>query len=51
MADRKLQIRKKRAAEVISLLKDEYPQVKCALIYSKTHELLFDTRISAQCTD
>ncbi len=51
MADRKLQIRKKRAAEVISLLKDEYPQVKCALIYSQPHELLIATRLSAQCTD
>lgn len=51
MADRKLQIRKKRAAEVISLLKEEYPQVKCALIYSQPHELLIATRLSAQCTD
>lgn len=51
MADRKLQIRKKRAAEVISLLKEEYPEVKCALIYSQPHELLIATRLSAQCTD
>lgn len=51
MADRKTTIRKKRAAEVISLLKEEYPEVKCALIYSQPHELLIATRLSAQCTD
>ena len=51
MADRKLQVRKKRAAEVISLLRVEYPDVKCALIYTQPHELLIATRLSAQCTD
>lgn len=51
MADRKITIKKKRAAEVISLLKEEYPEVKCALIYSQPHELLIATRLSAQCTD
>lgn len=51
MADRKLQVRKKRAAEVISLLRGEYPDVKCALIYTQPHELLIATRLSAQCTD
>lgn len=43
--------KKKLAAEVISLLKEEYPDVKCALIYTKPHELLIATRLSAQCTD
>lgn len=43
--------KKKLAAEVISLLKQEYPQVKCALNYTKPHELLIATRLSAQCTD
>ncbi len=43
--------RKKLAAEVIRLLKQEYPEVKCALIYEKPHELLIATRLSAQCTD
>ena len=43
--------KKKLAAEVISLLKEEYPDVKCALIYEKPHELLIATRLSAQCTD
>ena len=42
---------KKLAAEVISRLKSEYPEVKCALIYEKPHELLIATRLSAQCTD
>lgn len=43
--------KKQLAAEVISRLKDEYPEVKCALVYSKPHELLIATRLSAQCTD
>lgn len=43
--------KKKLAAEVIALLKEEYPDVKCALIYSQPHELLIATRLSAQCTD
>lgn len=43
--------KKKLAAEVISLLKEEYPDVKCALTYEKPHELLIATRLSAQCTD
>ena len=45
------QANKKRAAEVIELLRGEYPDVKCALIYEKPHELLIATRLSAQCTD
>ena len=43
--------KKKLAAEVIGLLKEEYPAVKCALTYEKPHELLIATRLSAQCTD
>ncbi len=43
--------RKKASAEIITLLKEEYPEVKCALIYSQPHELLIATRLSAQCTD
>lgn len=43
--------KKTRAAAVIDLLKREYPEVKCALVYSKPHELLIATRLSAQCTD
>ncbi len=43
--------RKKAAVEIIALLKEEYPEVKCALIYTQPHELLIATRLSAQCTD
>lgn len=43
--------KKELAAEVIARLKVEYPEVKCALIYEKPHELLIATRLSAQCTD
>lgn len=43
--------KKQLAAEVIVRLKTEYPQVKCALVYTKPHELLIATRLSAQCTD
>lgn len=43
--------KKNQAAEVIRRLKIEYPDVKCALIYEKPHELLIATRLSAQCTD
>lgn len=43
--------KKQLAAEVIVRLKAEYPQVKCALVYTKPHELLIATRLSAQCTD
>ncbi len=43
--------KKKKTLEIISLLKKEYPDVKCALVYTKPHELLIATRLSAQCTD
>ncbi len=43
--------KKQKALEIIAALKNEYPQVKCALTYQKPHELLIATRLSAQCTD
>lgn len=43
--------KKQKADIAISALKAEYPEVKCALNYSKPHELLIATRLSAQCTD
>lgn len=43
--------KKQRAKLLIDGLKKEYPEVKCALTYSKPHELLIATRLSAQCTD
>ena len=36
---------------IISALKKDYPIAKCSLDYKKPHELLFSTRLSAQCTD
>jgi len=47
--------RKSPAAErfpvVYRRLKKEYPDAKCALIFSNPHEMLFATILSAQCTD
>lgn len=43
--------KKQKAKKVIELLKLAYPDVHCALIYEKPHELLIATRLSAQCTD
>lgn len=43
--------KKKKTLRIISELKEEYPNVKCALAYEQPHELLIATRLSAQCTD
>ncbi len=43
--------KKERADEVTRILKDVYPEAMCALHYNKDYELLFATRLSAQCTD
>lgn len=43
--------KKERAGLVIEVLAECYPDVKCALVYKKPHELLIATRLSAQCTD
>lgn len=40
-----------RAQAAVELLEQEYPSAECALIYQKDYELLFATRLSAQCTD
>ncbi len=40
-----------RALAVVRLLKQAYPDAICALQYQKDYELLFATRLSAQCTD
>ncbi len=37
--------------EIISRLEDEYPFAECSLEYEKDYELLFATRLAAQCTD
>ena len=42
---------KKKIIEMINLLKECYPSPDCALNYEKDYELLFATRLAAQCTD
>jgi endonuclease III len=41
----------KRIAEILKLLKKEYPDARCSLDYSTPFELLIATILSAQCTD
>ena len=43
--------KKELAAKAVELLKKEYPDALCSLTYTKPHELLFATRLAAQCTD
>ena len=40
-----------RATEIVKQLKKSYPNAKCSLNYSSSHELLVATILSAQCTD
>jgi len=42
---------KVKITEMIQALKKCYPEPYCALNYSKDYELLFATRLAAQCTD
>ena len=41
----------KRIKDIIRLLEIDYPEAKCSLDYMKDYELLFATRLAAQCTD
>jgi len=41
----------KHAQKVLSLLKKEYPEVKCALNFISPFQLLIASILSAQCTD
>lgn len=43
--------KKQRASYITKRLAQTYPDAKCALLYTKDYELLFATRLSAQCTD
>jgi endonuclease-3 len=43
--------KKKRARQIIRLLKREYPGARCSLNHSNPLELLVATILSAQCTD
>jgi endonuclease-3 len=42
---------KKRARQVVELLKKEYANAECALVHDTPFELLIATILSAQCTD
>ncbi len=37
--------------DIISILKQQYPDAPCALHYGKDYELMIAVRLSAQCTD
>ena len=43
--------KKNRISQIISILKEEYPDSKCSLIYDNPFQLLVATVLSAQCTD
>ena len=51
MSRESLKSRKKRISEIISILKLEYPNSKCSLVYESPFQLLVATILSAQCTD
>ncbi len=40
-----------KVQEIISVLKQRYPDSMCALHYKKDYELMIAVRLSAQCTD
>ena len=48
---RKSPAQKERAARLLAALKARYPDAHCELDWSKPHELLIATILSAQCTD
>jgi endonuclease-3 len=48
---RKTAAQKARATELLALLKARYPDAHCELDWTKPHELLIATILSAQCTD
>lgn len=42
---------KERAAEIVNVLKNRYPEAVCSLDYDEPWKLLFSARLAAQCTD
>lgn len=42
---------KERAAEIVRVLKNRYPEAVCSLDYDEPWKLLFSARLAAQCTD
>ena len=51
MPQESLKLRKKRTIEILKILKMEYPDSKCSLIFESSFQLLVATILSAQCTD
>ena len=43
--------KKELASSVLSILKKEYPNSECSLVYNSPIQLLVAARLSAQCTD
>jgi endonuclease-3 len=48
---RKTPAQKSRALELLAALKERFPNAHCELDWTKPHELLIATILSAQCTD
>jgi endonuclease-3 len=48
---RKTPAQRARAADLLAMLKARYPDAHCELDWTKPHELLIATILSAQCTD
>jgi endonuclease-3 len=42
---------RRRMAEILRILKREYPEARCSLDYGTPYQLLIATILSAQCTD
>ena len=51
MTRESLKNKKERISQIISILKLEYPNSKCSLVYESPFQLLVATILSAQCTD
>ena len=51
MSRESLKHKKDRITQIISILKSEYPNSRCSLVYKSPFQLLVATILSAQCTD
>lgn len=51
MARESKEAKRKRAAKIVRLLAEEFPDVECALHHANALQLLISTMLSAQCTD
>ena len=43
--------KKSRMGEIVEILKNEYPNSRCSLVFESPFQLLVSTILSAQCTD